>query len=111
MFMKKFMNLIVHYYPLHVYSPHGYVYNFYIISIYFYPITSPLAHRPMGSSHHPIGAQVLGSGCYRIGASVEFDWSSVSAVRTPGTLWGTLAGTSGGLKSVRVDVCNVINHP
>ncbi|CAK9035546.1 unnamed protein product [Durusdinium trenchii] len=25
---------------------------------------------------------VLGSGCYRIGASVEFDWSSVSAVRT-----------------------------
>ena len=26
--------------------------------------------------------QVLGSGCYRIGASVEFDWSSVSAVRT-----------------------------
>uniref|UniRef100_A0A7S2JZ90 ATP-grasp domain-containing protein n=1 Tax=Zooxanthella nutricula TaxID=1333877 RepID=A0A7S2JZ90_9DINO len=25
---------------------------------------------------------VLGSGCYRIGASVEFDWCSVSAVRT-----------------------------
>jgi len=25
---------------------------------------------------------VLGSGCYRIGASVEFDWSCVSAVRT-----------------------------
>ncbi|CAJ1380115.1 unnamed protein product [Effrenium voratum] len=25
---------------------------------------------------------VLGSGCYRIGASVEFDWSAVSAVRT-----------------------------
>eukprot|EP00931_Biecheleriopsis_adriatica_P007983 TRINITY_DN109223_c0_g1_i1.p1 TRINITY_DN109223_c0_g1~~TRINITY_DN109223_c0_g1_i1.p1 ORF type:complete len:1589 (-),score=354.27 TRINITY_DN109223_c0_g1_i1:68-4834(-) len=25
---------------------------------------------------------VLGSGCYRIGASVEFDWGSVSAVRT-----------------------------
>ena len=25
--------------------------------------------------------KVLGSGCYRIGASVEFDWSSVSAVR------------------------------
>merc|ERR1712176_967147 len=25
---------------------------------------------------------VLGSGCYRIGASVEFDWSSVSAIRT-----------------------------
>jgi len=25
---------------------------------------------------------VLGSGCYRIGASVEFDWSCVSAIRT-----------------------------
>ena len=25
---------------------------------------------------------VIGSGCYRIGASVEFDWSCVSAVRT-----------------------------
>ena len=28
--------------------------------------------------------EVLGSGCYRIGASVEFDWSSVSAVRRDG---------------------------
>merc|ERR1712226_853327 len=25
---------------------------------------------------------VLGSGCYRIGASVEFDWGCVSAIRT-----------------------------
>merc|ERR1719232_928432 len=25
---------------------------------------------------------VLGSGCYRIGSSVEFDWGCVSAVRT-----------------------------
>lgn len=31
--------------------------------------------------------KVLGSGCYRIGASVEFDWSSVSAVRMLGGLW------------------------
>merc|ERR1719361_914171 len=25
---------------------------------------------------------VIGSGCYRIGASVEFDWSCISALRT-----------------------------
>lgn len=28
------------------------------------------------------GVMVLGSGCYRIGSSVEFDWCSVSAIRT-----------------------------
>ncbi|KAH9257728.1 carbamoyl-phosphate synthase, large subunit [Batrachochytrium salamandrivorans] len=28
------------------------------------------------------GTMVLGSGCYRIGSSVEFDWCSVSAIRT-----------------------------
>jgi len=27
------------------------------------------------------GVMVLGSGCYRIGSSVEFDWCSVSAIR------------------------------
>ena len=33
------------------------------------------------STTHYVSRKVLGSGCYRIGASVEFDWGSVSAVR------------------------------
>lgn len=69
------------------------------------PIVSPASHPPTiehsplspralppvspvkkANSSSPIEEKsaflVLGSGCYRIGASVEFDWSCVSAIRT-----------------------------
>ena len=48
------------------------------------PKQAPASSPPITLSEDEEKASfiVLGSGCYRIGASVEFDWCSVNAVRT-----------------------------
>jgi carbamoyl-phosphate synthase (ammonia) len=52
-----------------------------------YPAQTNYLYMTYLASEHDItfndhGVVVLGSGCYRIGSSVEFDWCAVSAIRT-----------------------------
>jgi len=52
-----------------------------------YPAQTNYLYMTYNASEHDItfndhGVIVLGSGCYRIGSSVEFDWCAVSAIRT-----------------------------
>ena len=47
----------------------------------------------------PAGVMVLGSGAYRIGSSVEFDWATVSCART------LVSGTASDMSSA----CHVAN--
>ena len=51
------------------------------------PATTNYLYTTYNGDEHDLtfdehGTMVLGSGCYRIGSSVEFDWCSVSAIRT-----------------------------
>lgn len=46
------------------------------------PLSISKSESGLKSSEEKASFLVLGSGCYRIGASVEFDWCCVSAVRT-----------------------------
>ena len=52
-----------------------------------YPANTNYLYMTYNGSEHDVdfndhGTMVLGSGTYRIGSSVEFDWCSVSAIRT-----------------------------
>ena len=51
-----------------------------------YPAATNYLYMTYNGSEHDLepdsGTMVLGSGTYRIGSSVEFDWCSVSAIRT-----------------------------
>jgi carbamoyl-phosphate synthase (ammonia) len=52
-----------------------------------YPAQTNYLYMTYHASEHDVdftdrGVIVLGSGCYRIGSSVEFDWCAVSAIRT-----------------------------
>lgn len=53
---------------------------------YLYTTYNASAHDVEKGSDQGKSAMVLGSGTYRIGSSVEFDWCSVSAARTLRTL-------------------------
>jgi carbamoyl-phosphate synthase/aspartate carbamoyltransferase len=67
-----------------------------------FPAFTNYLYLTYNASEHDItfndhGVMVLGSGVYRIGSSVEFDWCSVRAIRT-------LRET--GFKTVMVNVCD-----